>query len=137
MWLLQLGLQLGANVINAYTTLHTREYIEENKPSLGDLMMLFATRPRIVWILLTILGSFRMKTKQGGPRIRPAKEVPNAHNGGLSTKIFNLVESANGTDSGPEITRLREEGRKLKRHKEKVMVCRSLMATAHHQHDKL
>jgi hypothetical protein len=56
MWIFTLGLQLGANAINAWITLNAPGYDRANDPKLWDLMLFLTTRPRISWIALVSLS---------------------------------------------------------------------------------
>ena len=64
MWLLQLGLHFGADLIVALLITRTSGYDHANAPRVWDLALFFTTRPRMAWIFLGFLGT----TGTGGRR---------------------------------------------------------------------
>lgn len=58
LWIFQLALQLGANAWIAVLATRADVFITENQPSIGDLVLLYTTRPRMTWMVLAILCSY-------------------------------------------------------------------------------
>lgn len=55
MWILQAGLMLGANALNAWLTVNAEGYDKSQMPAVWDLMLFYSSRPRLNWVFLTIL----------------------------------------------------------------------------------
>jgi hypothetical protein len=55
LWVLQVGLMLGANALNAWITVAAEGYDHERMPAIWDLMLFYTTRPRLNWIFFLIV----------------------------------------------------------------------------------
>jgi len=66
MWIVQLGLHFGADLSVAYITSHAAGYDQASRPKTWDLALFFASRPRMAWILLSILGNSAETFKEKG-----------------------------------------------------------------------
>ena len=56
LWILPLCLHLGADFLNAYLATHAPGYNANNQPKVWELALFYSTRPRMAWILLSLLG---------------------------------------------------------------------------------
>jgi hypothetical protein len=75
MWIVQLGLHFGADLIVAYITTHTDGYDQEARPATWDLALFYASRPRMAWIWLSFLGKYQLKALAPKRRAEPTVEV--------------------------------------------------------------
>lgn len=56
MWIVQLGLHFGSDLLNAYLVVKANGYNTVLMPKFWDLALFYTTRPRLAWIVLTALG---------------------------------------------------------------------------------
>jgi hypothetical protein len=72
LWVVQLGLHFGADIIAAYITIHAAGWDQERAPKFWDLALFYASRPRLAWLLLGQLGIYKLQ-KAGRPAAHPGK----------------------------------------------------------------
>jgi hypothetical protein len=66
MWLLQVGIMLGANAINAHITVSAAGYDTSRMPAVWDLMLFYCTRPRLSWIVTGVISYTRYSLQRVG-----------------------------------------------------------------------
>jgi hypothetical protein len=73
-WIVQLGLHFGADFIVAYITTHAPGYNYETSPKTWDLALFYASRPRMAWILLSFLGTYKLQMRKSDAAPTPTAE---------------------------------------------------------------
>ena len=59
MWLAQLALHFGADLVAAQLVINGKGYDRAQMPTVWDLALFYTARPRLAWIILGFLGSFK------------------------------------------------------------------------------
>jgi hypothetical protein len=77
MWLVVLSLHLIANTLNAWLIKNATGY--DSSVSLGELMLFFATRPRVSWLVLGFLSSMPRPSKSLDERYGITRGVLPSH----------------------------------------------------------
>lgn len=106
MWLVQLGLHFGADLVMAYITTHAAGYDQDTRPQTWDLALFYASRPRMAWICLSFIGKYKLKIENSSRTPTASAERIRSENTRLSSRSGNrsdkpLVESFDVEDGGP------------------------------------
>jgi hypothetical protein len=78
MWFFPLALNLGANALNPWITVSTPDYDTTTSPKVWDLMLFYATRPRIGWVVLSSLSGYQAKVGKYGPWTSAGRQAARA-----------------------------------------------------------